>query len=107
MPRLKTIDMPHTLEYRNRDGRMTKAEFLEIDAMEGFQVEQEGNSEAPPESNETKRVYRESRLGKKLLARFHGTTAGDDAEEFAEMMNNKYDALPGSGGARFYSAIVK
>ncbi len=99
MPK-KKINLKHTKEYVNSNGQMTKAEFRDIDAATAFL---NGLQDNTPETDDGKpvRVWRESELGKGLIARFYGATKEKDAESFAETMNEAYSAL-----GNFYEAVV-
>jgi len=102
MPRLKTITLEHSgIEYTNRNGHKAKADFRHTDAKEAFIESQSENSVSNSNGDKPVRVYRKSRLGERLLARFFGSSAQDDAEEFAEQCNEVYDVRG------FYKAIVK
>lgn len=83
-----TISLQHEgTEYVNRNGEKAKADFRETDARDWFLKSQAGNK-AP-----VVRVYRVSHLGEALIARFEGSAASQDAQDFARKMNENYAVL--------------
>lgn len=105
MPRnKKTIELKYSgVSYVNADGNKAKADFRHLDNKEAFIASQAENSVSVAADNgKPVRVYRRSRLGEKLMARFFGSSAADDASEFADMLNEAYSVQ-----GNFYTAIVK
>lgn len=97
----KKINLKHTKEYVNSDGKRVKAEFRDIDAAKAFVEKQADNSTASTDNGKPVRVYRQSELGKGLIGRFYGSSKQSDAEDFAEQMNEVYSTLG------FYEAVVR
>lgn len=99
----RTIVLEHSgVEYINSNGQKAKADFRHTDAKESFIGSQSGNRLSSVVADDKPvRVYRKSRLGERLLARFFGSTKADDAQAFADEANEVYEVRG------FYSAIVK
>ena len=98
----KTINLQHTgTEYINSKGERALADFRETDTMEDFIRGEQMNSSKPPEAEKVVRVFRVSKLGERLLARFTGSTALQDAEKVAAKLQKKYNVYG------FYSTLIK
>ncbi len=97
----KTIELEYEgVEYINKNGDKATADFRHLDAKEAWEASQEANEEGGGDSKPV-RVYRVSRLGERLIARFKGSRAAADAAEFAAEANEVY------GKRGFYKAVVK
>lgn len=103
MPRKKTIELQYSnVEFINRNGDKAKADFRHLDNKTAFLRDQEDNArEAAADNGKPVRVYRTSSEGERLVARFYGSSKQEDAEEFAEMLNEGYERQG------FYKAEVR
>ena len=101
MPK-KTIELLHEgVDYINRDGLPASADFRHTDNKEAWVRKTASNVERGTASEKPVRVYRISTEGERLLARFRGSSARKDAEEYAASRRQAY-AVDG-----FYTVEVR